>query len=59
MSWLKRYQKACISCDSLIEKDEKFGTIKYRYGDKDSDIGTAYMCEKCSDEMQVVEREEG
>jgi hypothetical protein len=53
MGWLDRFKTKnlpdCLTCGKKI-KGDKFSQVKYRYGMAEGEIGTALLCEKCSNQ---------
>lgn len=45
----------CLMCNSIINLESNYVQFKYRYGNRDSDIGDAYVCEACAKENEIDE----
>lgn len=53
----KKEVHSCLICKKLI-KGDKFSQVKYRYGAEGGTIGTAYLCMRCSNQVDNVQDED-
>ena len=51
---LFKKKKTCISCDAKIVAPEHFAEVRYKYTDEDGleGLGVAYICAKCTEEIE-------
>lgn len=63
MGWLEKFKKKsqnafdCLVCGKKI-KDDNFSEVKYRYGLNEGQIGTAHLCDKCSQYLEKKDDED-